>query len=181
MKNGLLGSGFSRGHSMIELCVCVALVGILLAQALPSLERIKQRQRLAATAATLFTDLQEARSLAVLHADSIQVRFYLHPNGACYLVHTGATGECQCDGSGLATCANTGRLLKSSWIAKADKLELKTNISALSFQARQGAVTSTGSIELSTSSGESIKQVVSIAGRVRTCSTSIALPQYPRC
>ncbi|MCV2348476.1 GspH/FimT family pseudopilin [Paucibacter sp. Y2R2-4] len=171
----------SHGYSLVELCVCVAIVGILLALALPSLERIRQRQRLEAIAATLFTDLQEARSLAVSRADTVQVRFNRHPNGTCYILHTGAAGDCQCDAGGLAVCANTDKVLKLAWIPKTNKVELRANIASFSFQARQGAVTSTGSIDVNASSGESIRHIVSIAGRVRTCTPSADMGQYPRC
>ncbi|MFY7863853.1 GspH/FimT family pseudopilin [Roseateles sp.] len=171
----------NRGYSLIELCVCTAVSSVLLGLALPSIEHIKQRQRLAAAAETLMTDLQEARSLAVSRADSVQVRFNRHPNGSCYIVHTGSTGECQCNANGETVCSNDDRVLKRTWIPSSQKLELRSNVSSFSFQARQGAVTSTGSIDIQSVDGESIRHIVSIAGRVRTCSPSGGIRHYPRC
>jgi len=181
MRPSQPGPKFSYGYNLIELCVCTAIVAILLALALPSLERIKQRHRLEATAETLFADLQEARSLAVSRADTVQVRFNRHPNGSCYLLHTGAVGDCQCEAGGLAVCADADKVLKLAWIPKTQKIEVRANTANLSFQARQGAVTSTGSVDINASSGESIRHIVSIAGRVRSCSPTPGMAQYPRC
>ncbi|MEJ6004147.1 GspH/FimT family pseudopilin [Paucibacter sp. AS339] len=169
------------GYSLVELIVCTAITGILLGLALPSLERIRLRQRLEATAEVLMTDLQEARSQAVSRADTVQVRFSRHPNGSCYVLYTGANGECQCEAGGQATCTNTDRVLKLAWIPSYQKIEVRSNVANMSFQARQGAVTSTGSIDINASSGETIRHIVSVAGRIRSCTPSSNMGQYPRC
>ena len=170
-----------RGYSLIELCVCVAIPAILMAMAVPALHQLLQRQRLELVAQTLMTNLQEARSEAVTRADAVQLRFSRHPNGSCYILHTGASAQCQCNADGQAACVATERILKHEWIDSAQKIVVQANVASMSFQARQGAVTSTGSIDIISANGETIRQVVSVAGRVRTCSPTADLRRFPRC
>jgi Tfp pilus assembly protein FimT len=170
-----------RGYSLIELCVCAAIPAILMAMALPSLGQLKQRQRLESVAQTVMATLQEARSEAVSRADAVQLRFSRHPSGSCYILHTGASGQCQCEDSGQAVCAPNERILKLEWIPLSLNIAVRANVNNMSFQARQGAVTSTGSIDISSSNGETIRHVVSIAGRVRSCSPTAEPHRFPHC
>jgi Tfp pilus assembly protein FimT len=174
-------SSHCHGYSLVELCVCVAIPAILMAMALPSLAQLKQRQRLELVAQTMMANLQQARSEAISRADAVQLRFSRHPGGSCYILHTGSSGQCQCDGDGQAVCAPAERVLKLEWIPSAQNIAVRANVSNMSFQARQGAVTSTGSIDISSSNGETIRHVVSIAGRVRSCTPSAGLLRLPRC
>ncbi|MCV2355582.1 GspH/FimT family pseudopilin [Paucibacter sp. B2R-40] len=170
-----------RGFSLVELCVCVAVPAILMAMALPSLAQLKQRQRLELVAQTMMANLQEARSEAVSRADAVQLRFSRHAGGSCYILHTGASGQCQCEANGQAVCAANERVLKLEWIPSDQNIAVRANVANMSFQARQGAVTSTGSIDISSNNGETIRHVVSIAGRVRSCSPTGELHLFPRC
>ncbi|MDC8772936.1 GspH/FimT family pseudopilin [Paucibacter sp. hw8] len=170
-----------RGFSLTELCVCVAITAILMAMALPALDQLRQRQRLELVAQTMMADLQEARSQAVSRADAVQLRFSRHPGGSCYILHTGSPGQCQCEADGHSVCAPSQQVLKLEWTPSTQNIAVRANVSNMSFQARQGAVTSTGSIDISAANGETIRHVVSIAGRVRTCSPSAELRRFPRC
>jgi Tfp pilus assembly protein FimT len=174
-------SSNSRGHSLIELCVCALIPAILIAMAIPALTQFKQRQRLELVAQTVMANLQEARSEAVSRADAVQLRFSRHPSGSCYILHTGASGQCRCEDTGQAVCAATERVLKLEWIPATQNIAVRANVGNMSFQARQGAVTSTGSIDISSSNGETIRHIVSIAGRVRSCTPSADLHRFPRC
>lgn len=174
-------SSSSRGFSLIELCVCVVIPAILIAMAVPALNQLKQRQRLELVAQTLMANLQEARSEAVSRTDAVHMRFSRHADGTCYIVHTGASGQCECKDDGQAVCAATERVLKIEWIPTTQNIAVRANVGNMSFQARQGAVTSTGSIDISASNGDTIRHIVSIAGRVRSCTPSAHLHRFPRC
>ncbi|MCV2368822.1 GspH/FimT family pseudopilin [Roseateles oligotrophus] len=149
--------------------------------ALPSFDQLKQRQRLELVAQTVMANLQQARSEAVSRADAVQLRFSRHPNGSCYILHTGASGQCHCEADGQAACDSTERILKLEWIPSAQNISVRANVANMSFQARQGAVTSTGSIDISSTNGDTIRHVVSIVGRVRSCSPSAEMHGFPRC
>lgn len=169
------------GASLIELCVCLIVIAILASQAVPAMEQLKQSQRLDLIAQTLMTDIQQARSEAVQRADAVHLRFSRHALGSCYLMHTGDAGQCTCDDNGQATCAAAAQLIKREWVAASKRVSLRSNVNTMSFQARQGTVTSTGSIDVSDSAGPTIRHIVSIAGRVRTCSPNGGVKRLPIC
>lgn len=169
------------GLSLIEACVSCLILAILFSQAAPAMQEFKQRQRLQGIAQTLMTDLQQARSEAVRRGDAIQFRFSQHAGGSCYVVHSGKSGDCQCDEQGQAVCVDPALLIKSSWVPAAQATTIRANVGNLSFQARQGTVTPTGSIEIGDADGKAIRHIVSIAGRVRSCALNGGFGQMPRC
>lgn len=170
-----------QGFSLVEVSVGLAISGVLLSQAVPSVAQLQQRQRLEAVAQTLMTDLQQARSEAVQRADAVQLRFSQHAKGSCYVMHTGASGQCRCEEEGSAVCTANAQILKFEWLPSSRKLSIRANVSNMSFQARQGTVTSTGSIDVASASGTAIRHVVSIAGRIRSCAPDGPLKHLPKC
>lgn len=171
-----------RGVSLIEGCMACVALGILLAAALPQLRQIQQRQRLQGIAQTLFTDLQEARSLAVLGAGAVHLRFSQHPQGSCYVVHSGKAGDCVCSDQGQALCLQGTEPIKLQWLPSGRGFDsLRANVPQMSFQPRQGSVTSTGSIDIVGPDRQSIRHIVSIAGRVRSCAPAAPVGRLPPC
>ncbi|MDN3920561.1 GspH/FimT family pseudopilin [Roseateles violae] len=167
------------GFSLVELGVTMAISAIVCGGALPSLGRIKEQQQLRLLAQTVMVDLQQARSEAVLSGAGVQLRFSQHPGGSCYLLHKG--GQCRCDDSGQPVCTGAAQVLKQEWIPASRRLTVRANVQTMSFQARQGTVTSTGSIDVAGSGGTTIRHVVSIAGRVRSCTPTGGVSGLPRC
>jgi type IV fimbrial biogenesis protein FimT len=170
-----------KGCSLVELCVCLAITAVLLSQAIPALNQLVQRQRLQLIAQALMTDLQQARSEAVQRSDAIHMRFSQHPTGSCYVMHSGVAGQCVCSDQGQAVCQPTSTLIKQVWVPASQQISLNANFNNMSFQARQGAVTSTGSVEIALDHGPALRHVISIAGRVRTCTPNGGMSQFPRC
>lgn len=170
-----------RGISLIESLIGLLTLAALLAMTLPSMKQLQQRQRVQAIAQTLMTDLQQARNEAVLLTSAVQLRFSQSSKGSCYVMYRAGAGQCSCDDQGQPQCTAPGLLIKSAWLPSQLALTVKANVGQLSFQARQGAVTSTGSIEVASSDGRAaIRHVVSIAGRVRSCAVS-GFTQMPGC
>jgi len=170
-----------RGVSFIDMLITIVVFGILLAVALPNLDQLRQRQRVQLTAQTVMTDLQQARSEAITRAGAVHFRFSQHAAGSCYLIHTGSSGACRCDDAGQAVCSAAGHLVKQEWMPSSSKVSVRANVGSMSFQARQGMVTSTGSIDIGTNNGQSIRHVVSIAGRVRSCSPDGSFKTMSKC
>lgn len=170
-----------RGMSLIEALMTVLVLAILLAAVLPAMGQLRQRFRLSGVAEMLMTDLQQARSESVLRADAIQFRFSRYETGSCYVIHSGKSGDCQCDREGRAACANSSQLLRVQWIPAQQAMSIRTTASNLSFQARQGTVTPTASIDVVADSGPSIRHIISIAGRVRSCAPQGGVGQLPAC
>jgi type IV fimbrial biogenesis protein FimT len=170
-----------RGVSFIDVLITTAVIGILVAMALPSLEQLRSRQSVQLMAQTVMTDLQQARSEAITRAGTVHFRVSQHSGGSCYLIHTGSSGACRCDDTGQAVCSAAGQLIKQEWLPSSRRLTVRANVSSMSFQAQQGTVTSTGSIDIGTDKGQAIRHVVSIAGRVRSCSPDASFKTMPKC
>lgn len=170
------------GHSLLELLLCACILAILLASTLPGLNQFVQRQRLQAVAQSVMVDLQQARAEAVRGHDSVQFAFGQPTGGSCYVIHTGAIGDCRCEANGQAVCTGTANVIKIAWLPASRSVSLRANVRNLSFHARQGSVTSTGSIDLAVDrSGEAIRHVISIAGRVRSCAPQAAIAGLKPC
>ncbi|MFN5049837.1 GspH/FimT family protein [Roseateles sp.] len=157
-------------------------IGVLLAAALPQFRQLQQRQHLQGIAQMLYTDLQAARSQAVLGAGAVHLRISQHLQGSCYVLHTGKAGDCACSDQGQAICAQAEQLIKLQWLPPSRGFNsLQANVAQMSFQPRQGSVTSTGSIDIVGADRKSIRHIVSIAGRVRSCAPAAPVGGLPPC
>lgn len=172
----------SRGFSLVECCVSLGISALIAAIAVPSMDKTRLRQSLQLQAQTVMTDLQQARSDAVLHGTSVHLRFRQLPEGTCYVLHTGeAPNDCQCSASGEAVCRAGAQAVRQHWLPSSSRLTLVANVNGMSFHSRQGTVTATGRIDLRSDDGATIRHIVSIAGRVRTCSPGRAVAAFPAC
>lgn len=171
----------TRGFTLVELCVGVGICAALIGQAVPSLAKFRQEQRLRASAESLATDLRFARSEAARRGDSVHFRISGQGAGACYLIHTGAREDCDC-ATGQAVCrAPQSHVIKAEWLPASQAIRISSNAETLEFQHRQGLVTQTASIDLSLEQGPTIRQVIAITGRARKCSVGTKVGNLPMC
>ena len=63
----------SRGYTLIELLVCLGVLGILGALTVPSWQRLQERSRVEATRDQLINDLQTARVRALQRGEALQL------------------------------------------------------------------------------------------------------------
>lgn len=160
-----------RGVTMVECLATVSIMATTLGLAVPSLDAWKQRQALTAAAAEIETDIQYARSIAV--ARSAMVRIESQPLGAgsCYLVHTGTPRQCRCIGQGQSQCSSSdATVLRLSELPADGPVRLLSTKVSIGFNPHQGTVTPTATFQLADRQGQAVHQVVSIMGRVRSCS-----------
>jgi Tfp pilus assembly protein FimT len=171
----------SRGFTLVELCVSVGICATLLGQAVPAMTQMRQQQKLRMAAETLADDLRLARSEAARMSDSVYFRVSGRGANACYVLYVGTRNDCDCAG-GQAACRTAGsQVVKAEWLPTTQPIRLSSNAETLEFQHRQGLVTQTGSIDLSLSGGSTIRQVVAITGRIRSCYVGAKLSGMPRC
>ena len=170
-----------RGFTLVELFTCLGISAALLSQAVPSLGKLRQERALRAAAEALASDLRFARSEAARMGESVQFRISRKGAASCYVLHTGARNDCDCEG-GQAVCKAPGsNIIKAEWLPANQPMRLSSTAENLQFQHRQGLVTQTGSIEIKLHSGTGIRQVVALTGRVRACSTGTKLPGMNLC
>lgn len=97
-----------RGFTLIEMVIVVALMGVIVALAAPSLAEVIQMQRLRGVQAQLVTDMQFARSEAISRNTVLRVDFRNTSQFSCYTLYTapfvqGPAGPCDCtQGAGNA-------------------------------------------------------------------------------
>ena len=170
-----------RGLTLIECVVTLAIIVITLGAAIPTFTQARERRHLEGAAAQLSTDIRHARSLAVSHGAPVRMRVQQTVDGSCYVVHTGAAGQCTCTGSGTSQCSTNARALRTVGFDAAGPVRLASNSASMLFDSDRGTVTPTGTLTLQLQSGATIRQIVNIMGRVRSCSPGAAVTGYVAC
>jgi type IV fimbrial biogenesis protein FimT len=169
----------TRGFTLIELMTTVAITGIVVTMATPSLAGWVDDQRLRGAAGELAADLQQARLEAVLRQENVRVSVQVQ-NG-CYVLHTGAAGACRCEPSGGSRCDGTAETLKTVAFDPARGLNLQASAPSVLFAGEHGTATPATTLRVSTRSGRSVHQVVNLMGRVRSCSPQGQVSGYRVC
>ena len=163
-------SNQQRGVTLIEACITLAIAGILAGSALPSFKESLDKRSVEGFSSELGTDLRYARSEAVARNTGVRVSFHQ----GCYVVHTGSRDDCVCDGQGPAVCTGDAVALKTVNAASARGVQIVSNVSSLRFDPSHGTTSPTGTVCTVPASGRSVHHVVSLMGRVRTCSPAVA-------
>ena len=161
-----------RGVSMIEACCVLAIAGILAGGALPSFKDNLDKRTIEGVSSEVRSDLMYARSEAVSRNDGVRVSFYEGAAGRCYVVHTGNRADCSCDGAGPAVCSGEAVALKT--VNGSRGVQVLANVSSLRFDPTNGTTSPTGTVCTVPQSGRAVHNVVSIMGRVRSCSPAVA-------
>lgn len=163
----------SRGFTLIELMVVVALVSVILTLVIPSFTGMLARKRLEGVAQELGTDLQYARSEAVQQNAPVQVIF----GSNCYAIYVvGSTAATDC-----LTLGTGARQLKLVQITTGPTLAFTPATVGqifLEFEPLRGmaanaagTVDMAGNVLVESSAGNwQLQVLVNRYGRVKTCS-----------
>jgi type IV fimbrial biogenesis protein FimT len=170
-----------HGLTMIEVLCAVCILATTVGLAVPGMQSWQMRQALQATAAELETDIQYARSEAVAKQQPIRLETQPLGNSSCYVLHTGQTHDCNCDGQGGAVCTGGAQLLKVAEQRRDGAVRLTTTQVSIVFDPKRGTVTPTATLKLADREGRAIHQVVNIMGRTRSCSPVGAIPGTKAC
>jgi type IV fimbrial biogenesis protein FimT len=169
----------SRGLSLVECLVVVAIGAIVVGSSAPGFGRIADRHRLEGAAAQLETTFQYARGLAVTRQQPVRIGFQQSSQFSCYVVHTGGARDCDCMAP-VTTCKAGAEALATTRFDAESRLRAKSNSASMLFDADRGTVTPTGTVELQNRQGDVVHVVINIMGRVRTCSTT-GMSGFGRC
>lgn len=171
-----------HGFTLVELLVVIGILAILVSLAAPSFADFLQRQRLQGHASEMTTNIQYARSEAVARNRSTRISFATDTGGTCYLLHTGAAADCTCSSNGTAQCSNTAAVvLKSVSLTTASGVAVSANVTTMLFDQVRGTASPAGSINFTDNTGNTIRHIVNIMGRTRTCSPDGAVSGYKPC
>lgn len=172
---------FQRGLTLIECCITLAIISILAGTAAPSIIESNKKLMLDGGAAELVTDLYLARSAATSHQEGVRVSFYIASSGSCMIVHTGTKADCGCDASGVMACTSPAVLIKGSYFPHSRGVDVSASVPSIRFDPKHGMATPAGTVRLTTASGQEVRHVVNIMGRVRSCSPGGFAKGYPVC
>jgi type IV fimbrial biogenesis protein FimT len=170
----------SRGLTLVESLIVVAVAAITLSTAIPSFKKAMERRHLEGAAAQLETDIQHARSLAIAQNRTMRMKFTQDAAGSCYVVFHGANSDCKCQANGSSSCNANQAVARSVGFSGAGPLHLQSNVGAMVFDPLLGTSTPTGTLRFQAASGQALHLVVNIMGRVRACSPT-GLPGYKPC
>ncbi len=170
-----------RGITLIETCIVVAVVAILASTAAPDLQDLIDTRRLEGTASQLATDIQFTRTAAVARNQRVRLSLHAYADGSCYVIHTGAAGDCRCNGSGPAQCSHGAREIKTVTVPLSNHVALQSNVASLLFDPNFGTTSPTATLGVVGTRGRIVKQVVNVMGRVRSCVAHGTVPGYRRC
>ena len=100
-------------------------------------------------------------------------------HGTCYVVHNGSAGDCTCSPQG-AVCARGVQAHRNQHYASDTAVAVQANVTSMVFDPLKGTVTPTATIRVE-GPRVSIRQIINIMGRIRSCSPDGALAGYKAC
>ena len=130
-----------RGITLVEMLVVVAVLGIILAMAAPSMADLMARRRVEMVAAELATNLAYARSEAGMRPNPVLVYFGGDASGSCYTVaYWGIAGPCDCTRGAGNACTIPGSTMtefKTVKVPSSTGVSLVASATKLKFNAPQ--------------------------------------------
>lgn len=168
-----------RGLTLVEAAVGLAIASMALGAALPNFRHMLEQRRIEAAAAQLETDLQFTRTVAVAQNRTVRFELLGDTQGTCYVVHNGGAGDCQCTPAG-AVCSAGVQVHRAQHYARDSGVAVAANVRSMVFEPMKGTVTPTATLRVE---GQrfSVRQIVNIMGRIRSCSPEGALPGLKAC
>jgi type IV fimbrial biogenesis protein FimT len=171
----------SRGLTLIECCAVLVILGIVAGSAVPGFRALMERRALEGRANELATDLQWLRSEAVARNRTLRISFRSGAEGSCYVIYGGASDTCACMAEGPAQCIAGSEAMKSVFLPVSGAVRLESNVGSMIYDPLHGTTTVGATLRLVGAGGQSIRHIVNIMGRVRSCSPRGEVAGYRPC
>ncbi len=164
------------GFTIIETMVTVAVLGILIAVAIPSFRVTIENGHLRGVSENLYNDLKYAHTEAISRRSTMYVSFSASPNW-CYGIADGGACDCSVAGSCLVSGVETV-VDEISYPNFTQTLAGFGGAADLQFEGLRGIADNSGSVTFAMN-GRSMTVAVNKMGRLRVCSSD--LPGYKPC
>ncbi|MEK8027839.1 pilus assembly FimT family protein [Pseudaquabacterium rugosum] len=180
------GKKAARGLGSIEIYASLCCSALLVSQALPRIDAIRDRQAVQVVAGELDQQLRMARQTAIALDTPVRLtlRALTGGGGHCTLTHTGDPQACRCADpttGAPAACDAPARLLQASSTRLAEAGATVTTVNrTLIFAPDHGTVTPTATFEIRSRQGLRVRKIINILGRVRGCAVT-PLPGWSTC
>ena len=178
-----------QGITLIELMVTLAILAILLAIAVPSMQQLIARKRVAGVASELASDIRYLRSMGVQTATLVQIDFGASAAATCYALSTDPFGLGQpCDCNNPSSCDGSSgapKIVKTVTVPIAGGITLSVgnNPTNTVFSGPNSLPLNGATITATVSSGQggSVKVQTNATGRPYACSISGQESNFPVC
>lgn len=190
----------ARGFTLVELLIVIAVAGVLVTLAAPSLRDFILLQRLKSVNAQLVTDLQYARSEAVARNQYARLIFLRNETLSCYVIFTSPANSTRCD-CRLAPgsrCASPMQEIRTVQLLESDSVRVGPQLgigqsAAFAFDHVSGGIVTIPSDDFSTplneyrihasiiGSARGLITAVGRAGRSTVCSPDGQIAGVPAC
>jgi prepilin-type N-terminal cleavage/methylation domain-containing protein len=167
-----------RGLTLMELMVTVAILGILVALAVPSFNSFLAKGRLSGAAEALAQDLQLARSEALRRNAEVTISFS-SGTAWCYGAIVSATA-CDCTQTNSCSLRRVDNTDYAGLTMSDLSFPSNTPATFTSFTAHQG-LANTGAVQFTHPNAGTLRVRLGAAGQVSICSTSGGLAHHPAC
>lgn len=159
----------SKGFTIIELMVTIAVLAILITIALPSFESMIEKKRIIGAAESIYSDLQFARSESVKRSRDVLLTVTSTASGGC--------------ASWSITVTENSVPLATTCGDAFPFITLTSNNFTRTFDGIRGTVGSGETVAITSEKGLEIRVVLSRFGRVRSCSPAGVkhVGGYPSC
>ena len=176
------------GLTLVELMVTVAITAVLIAVAVPSMQQMIAKRRVAGVVNELATDLRYLRSLGAQKAVRVQLDFGSNLTSACYVLSLNPQTEEPCDCTNSASCNGVGTApmaVKTVTLPISDGLAVSSDVSLLQFygpSAMPLGIAPGGVLIIATVSsslGGTARVWINETGRAVSCSVSGQENNFP--
>jgi type IV fimbrial biogenesis protein FimT len=172
---------YQTGLTLSEVLISLLITSILALFSINAWSSKIVTTQLEGQAQELIQDLHWIRSQAV--ASKLRVRLSVEQLGgsSCYVIHTGQSHDCTCNSSGQAVCQPGAEALKTVSFPQQANVHLSSNVSSMVWDPVHGTTSPTGTLSIQSETGQAIKVVVNLLGRVRSCSVQGNMPGHAKC
>ena len=172
--------------TLIELMVTVAITAVLMAVAIPSMQQLIAKRRVAGVVNELASDLRYLRSVGVQNAVTVQLDFGSNIASTCYSLSTNKPEEENCDCNNPASCNGVGvapTAVKTVTLQRDDGVTVSSSLSPLRFSGPSATpqLNATVTATVSSSLGGTARVWTNPTGRAFACSVSGQESNFPAC
>ncbi|MBM3388952.1 MAG: hypothetical protein FJY26_05520 [Betaproteobacteria bacterium] len=169
----------SRGWSLLELLLALALAAALSAAAWAQLAQWLGMRRLQAASADWARVMMSARQWSFELQHPVRLDLSTGPLGSCLVAHTGQRGDCAgCSGH---TVCRAGAQLLARTAALPPDVSATANIASQVWNPGTRTVSPAGTLRLHLSKGPTVHHIVNLTGRLRRCSPDGPSAGWPAC